>query len=339
MNGVAVLEEPETAAERQDASQSPISAELAAQLADLDEAEQELIAWVVRRAKRNADGDRMPITDITLVHQFLKIDPEVDDPNVFQNIAAFTAPPVIKEYPDCERIELPTDLLPIEFPLGEVIAKRASRRDFSKGPISLRELSSILTYSYGVRGRALAYNVKGFPSRFLPTTGGLQPMEIYFAANAVTGLEQGLYHYNPNHGCIEVLERGNFRRKIVQSTLYQDWVDAASVVFFLVCDMNKLYWKYGRRGYRFVHADLGILGQTMHLVTTALRLRSCLVAGYMDDAIDDMLNIDGRTEFIGLLFAVGRKSWEPLPPEPAAAEPPPEPAAEPTPKASDGSSD
>lgn len=287
-----------------------VTPELAAALADLDPAEQALLAWVVRRARRDGRGERVPITDYWLVNQFLKMDPERDDATVFQNIAAYTAPPVIKQYPERDRIELPADLLPLDFSLGEVIAKRATRRDFSKGPLSLPELATLLERSYGIRSRALAYNVRAFPARFVPSTGGLQPVEVYVAVNAVEGLEQGLYHWNPAGHCLEVLGRGNFRRKVVQCCIHQDWLDAASVVLVLTCDMSKVYWKYGRRGYRFVHVDLGIVGQTLHLVATALRLRSCMVAGYQDDMVADMLQIDGASEFVGLLLAVGRKPWE-----------------------------
>lgn len=298
-----------------------LSPELAAALEDLDADEQELLAWLVQRVKRGPDGERAPISDVWLVHQFLKTDPDRDDMSVLQNINAYTAPPVLKEYPDCDRIDLPTDLLPLPFPLEEVLAKRATRRDFSKGPLSLQELATLLHRSYGIRARSLAYNVKGFPSRFVPSTGGLQSVEIYLAVNAVEGLEKGLYHYNAGRHGLEVLDRGNLRRKVVRSCLFQDWIDAASVVLFLTCDMRKVYWKYGRRGYRFVHVDAGIVGQTLHLAATALRLRSCMVAGYIDELVHHLLRIDGRNEFVAFLLAVGRKPWEQGPRQDAPAEP------------------
>jgi SagB-type dehydrogenase family enzyme len=298
-----------------------LSPELATALEDLDAGEQDLLAWLVQRAKRGPDGERAQISDVWLVHQFLKMDAERDDLTVLQNINAYTAPPVLKEHLDRDRIDLPTDFLPLPFPLDEVLAKRATRRDFSKGPLSLQELATLLHRSYGIRTRSFAYNVKGFPTRFVPSTGGLQSVEVYLAVNAVEGLEKGIYHYEPGRHCLEVLDRGNFRRKVVRSCLFQDWIDAASVVLFLTCDMSKVYWKYGRRGYRFVHVDAGIVGQTLHLVATSLRLRSCMVAGYIDESVHQLLRIDGRTEFVAFLFAVGRKPWEPGPSHDAPAEP------------------
>ncbi len=289
--------------------------QLLAELADLDEREQALLARLLERAKRDSmTGARRELDELGLVHRFLEVDLEKDDLSVLQNITAYTAPPVIKQYPEAPRFELPRELLPLEHSLGEVLVKRASRRDFSKGPLSQAELASLLYCSYGIRSTALAYNVKGFPSRFVPSTGGLQAVEVYLTVNAVEGLEQRLYHYDTIHHALEQLDRGNFRRKVVQACIRQDWVDAASVVFFLTCDMRKLFWKYGRRGYRFVHVDVGILAQTLHLVANALRLRSCMVAGYSDQAVHQLLEIDGRQEFVGLLLTVGRKPWEAGPP-------------------------
>lgn len=292
-----------------------IHPELTAVLSDLSPEESALVARLVRKAKTGPEGQRVPLDDVSIVHEFLKVDLENDDFSVLQNITAYTAKPTVKHYPERPQIELPQDLLPIDFSLGEVISKRASRRDFSKGPMSLQELASLLHYSYGVRSRMLAYNVKGFSNRYVPTMGGLQSPEIYFTANAVEGLEQGLYHYNPDRHTVELLDQGNLRRKVVRACIKQDWLDAASIVLFLTSCMDKVYWKYGRRAYRFVHADLGILAQTLHLVSNALRLRSCMVAGYVDDEIHDLLQIDGREEFVGLLLGVGRKSFEPRPPE------------------------
>jgi len=282
--------------------------ELLAELEGLNPAEQALLARVVKRAKYNGD-ERTEITDVSIVNEFLKVDQELDDFSSFQDTNS-KAPPVIKEYPHYEQVPLPTDHTPIKFSISEVISKRVSRRDFSGGPLTLAELSTLLHYSYGVRKRTLAYNIKDFPFRMAPSSGGLQTVEVYLTVNAVEGLKKGLYHYNANKNLMEMLDRGNMRRKVIQCCTYQDWLDAASIVLFLTCDLDKLYWKYGRRSYRMAHIDVGIVAENLHLVATGLRLRSCMIAGYVDEAVHNLLQIDGRMEFISLLMGVGRKPWE-----------------------------
>jgi hypothetical protein len=61
-------------------------------LEDLDPAEQALISRLVRRAKQNGPN-RIPIDELTVVNEFLKIDPEHDDFSVFETITTYKAPP------------------------------------------------------------------------------------------------------------------------------------------------------------------------------------------------------------------------------------------------------
>jgi SagB-type dehydrogenase family enzyme len=131
-------------------------------------------------------------------------------------------------------------------------------------------------------------------------------MEVYVVVNAVAGLERGLYHYAPQARALECLDRGFMRRKIVQCSSGHEWLTAAPAVLVLTCHMRNLYWKYGRRAYRMIHIDAGILAQTLHLVATGLGLASCLIGGYEDAAVHDLLRIDGRDEFVALLLSIGR---------------------------------
>jgi SagB-type dehydrogenase family enzyme len=78
--------------------------------------------------------------------------------------------------------------------------------------------------------------------------------------------------------------------------------------------MPRIYWKYRARGYRFVHADAGVLAQNLYLVGTALKLSTCAVAAYYDDLLNRLVGVDGRDEFTILLFAVGNKIPRPFRP-------------------------
>ncbi len=285
-----------------------ISEDLLAELEDLDPAEQAITAWLLKKAKYH-DEKRIPINELSIITEMLKLDLERDS-DFFknqQNIELTKVPSGIKSYPNCQKIPLSTDYLPLDYSIHDVLTARASRRNYSREALTLRELSTLLHYSNGIRGRSSAYNNKNFPVRFAPSSGGLQSVEIYLAVNAVENLDKGLYHYNPDNNCLEILEKGIFRRKVIQCSLFLEWLDAASVIIFLTSDINRLFWKYGRRAYRWVHVDAGIVAENLHCLATALELPSCMVAGYIDDAINDLLQIDGSNEFIVLLTAIGGK--------------------------------
>lgn len=262
---------------------------------------------VLRQLERATAAGR-PVDGVSIVHESMKA--SANDPSMmvnYQELLSTKAPPAIKEYPDRERVALSRDFLPLPFTLDRVIQARASRRDYSRENLTLREISTLLHYSYGIRKYTSAYNTRDFPVRFVPSSGGLQAVEIYMVVNDVEGLRKGLYHYNAAGHALELLNEGNMRRKIVNCCSYQEWIHHANIVLILTSVMERVEWKYGVRGYRYIHIDTGFLGQNLSLVATALRLRSCPVAAYIDDAVNDLLEIDGRNEFVSLLLPIGQR--------------------------------
>lgn len=273
-------------------------------IANLDERERIIVDRLLSRGLFQGE-ERAEIDEISLVREYLKAHPDDPEPEAFRTLSTAKAPPVINDYPGCPQIPLADDELPLSCSLDEVLKQRSSRRDFSSLPLASAELATLLCRAYGVRSHIRAYNVRDFPMRTCPTSGGLQAVELYLVAHLVDGVEKGLYHFHPERLSLEQIDRGYMRRKVVQSCTFQEWIGSAPVVLFIVCDTRKLVWKYGRRAYRMVHIDAGIVAENLHLVATALGLSSCMVAGYVDDAINHLLGIDGREEFIALLLVVG----------------------------------
>lgn len=253
-------------------------------------------------------GANRPIDPVSIFHESLKA--RIEQLMNFEEISTAQAPAVIKEYPDREKILMPQETLPLPFTLDKVIKARASRRDFSYQAVSLPELSTLLMYAYGIRTYFPAYNSRTFPMRFVPSSGALQAVELYAVVNHVEGLRKGLYHFNPIDHSLELLNEGNMRWKITRCCLFQDWLQHASVVLVLTCNMKRVEWKYGARGYRYIHIDTGLVTNSLYLVATALRLRACAVAAFLDDAVNDLLQIDGRDEFVSLLVALGKRPFQ-----------------------------
>ncbi len=248
------------------------------------------------------------IDPVSIFHESLKA--RIEQLMDFEEISTAQAPAVIKHYPDREKVLLPQDALPLPFTLDKVIRARASRRDFSYQALTLPELSTLFQYTYGIRTYFPAYNSRTWPMRFVPSSGALQAVELYAIANHVEDLRKGLYHYNPIDHSLELLNEGNMRWKITRCCLFQEWLQHASVVLVLTCNMKRVEWKYGARGYRYIHIDTGIVTNSLYLVATALRLRTCAVAAFLDDAVNDLLQIDGRDEFVSLLVAVGKRPFQ-----------------------------
>ncbi|MBW7883909.1 MAG: SagB/ThcOx family dehydrogenase, partial [Caldilineaceae bacterium] len=88
-------------------------------------------------------------------------------------------------------------------------------------------------------------------------------------------------------------------------SLGQPYVASAAAVFLISGYYERLRWKYGERAFRYMCMDVGFLAQNIYLVGEALKLGVCAIAGFVDDAVEDLLGINGQDEVGLLLVTVG----------------------------------
>lgn len=265
--------------------------------------EQAVLAAALGRARR----EEAPFDLTAFVHRNLQADVETALASDYRELSTLKAPPTVLRHPGVPVVSLP-DPLPVETPLDRTIRARGSRRDFGGAPMTVTELATVLHYAAGVRKTIMAYNTREFPVRYTPNAGGLQSPEIYLVVNRVPGLTRGLYHFVTADHTLELLNEGNMRRKLVGMSLFQEWMHHADVVLVLTTDLDRLLWKYGPRSYRYAHMDVGYVSAHVYLVTAALRLRTSAVSGFLDDAMNDFLELDGTRRFVQLLMPIGRRS-------------------------------
>lgn len=260
---------------------------------------------------QRAKNDHDTIDPISLVHASLLSRREDAATMDYDEISTAKAPPVMRAYPDHERVMLPRTPLAIEHPLPEVLNARASRRDYTHRPLTLDELGSLLNLSYGVKKHILAYNTRDFPVRYAPSQGGLQSIELYVVVNRVESVDRGLYSYYAEDPSLVALNKGNHSQQITSACIFQEYVQHAAAVLVLAVAMDRIEWKYGTRGYRFAHVDAGVLAQQIYLVATGLHLRTTAIAAFYDKDVNRMLNVDGRNEFATLVMPIGAKpNWD-----------------------------
>jgi SagB-type dehydrogenase family enzyme len=282
----------------------PLQEALQVQLETLQAGEQIVLAEMIKRWRAQA-APKECFEALGLIREHLKA--HEDGGGLMSDPETALAPSLVKDYGQAETIALPTEFLTLDAPLGSALFERCSDHNFGPGLLPLTTFSTLLHYSYGHKKFGRGYNMREFPFRMAPSAGGLQPIDLYVTANDVEGLRQGLYYFNPYGHTLKLVDEGNLRRRLVSTTIFQNWMAYAQVVLILVCNMPRVYWKYGDRGYRFAHVDAGVLAENLYLVGTALRLNTCAVAAYFDQKLNQLLEIDGRNEFAVLLFAVGHK--------------------------------
>ncbi|MCA9657089.1 MAG: SagB/ThcOx family dehydrogenase [Myxococcales bacterium] len=237
----------------------------------------------------------------TLYHENSKLSPELARRQAaglaMNRFEQYIASRGFHQHPHLPQVALP-EAAAGDARLADVLRSRRSRRELS-GALSLAELSAILQQGLGPtlvfeteEGVTQAY-------RAWPSAGGLYPIDAYVVAQAVDGLEPGVYHYNISTVALERLpprgERGP-AQVLRDGFFWQEWVTTAAAAILLVASFERTLAKYGERGYRLVLLDAGHAAQNALLVAEQAAVSACAVAGFCDDAVAEDLHLDGVDE-------------------------------------------
>lgn len=192
-----------------------------------------------------------------------------------------------------------------------VIKKRRSVRIFDSAyQLSLNELSILLYHSYGVTRKL---KLEGLSTeghlgiRNIPSAGGLYPLEIYIVLFK-GHIAPGLYHYRSDKNGLEKLKEGNFSSylsTIIQAEPYINFNDCSGLILTTGL-IERVFIKYGDRGYRFLIQESGTLGLMLALLAESIELGSCMLGGYQDDKVNTFLGVDGVFETVNNILAIGK---------------------------------
>jgi SagB-type dehydrogenase family enzyme len=180
--------------------------------------------------------------------------------------------------------------LQLRISLGDAIERRRSAPPGVLRPIPLRELATILSCSYASRGRT-----RTEMRRPVPSAGALYPLELYVVAQAVGGLDPGVYHYSPfRHGLslLAPLDRPRVRAALVDP----GQADGAAAIVVVTAVFWRSRFKYGQRGYRFALLEAGHLVQNAVLAATQFDLAALPLGGFYDRRLDEVVGADGLDE-------------------------------------------
>jgi SagB-type dehydrogenase family enzyme len=188
--------------------------------------------------------------------------------------------------------------------------RRGTCRNFAKRRLPRRSLETIVTLAFG----RLGY-LDGGPygkrllHRSAPSGGARHPLECYVIARSVEGLRRGTYHYSVRKNALVQIGRVPTDQQVSRFGLGQDWLREAGAIFLLTAVFARSQWKYrNSRAYRVLLLDIGHACQNVLLLGTALGLGTFCTAAIDDEAIDRYLGLDGISEGVLYLAAVGVKA-------------------------------
>lgn len=180
--------------------------------------------------------------------------------------------------------------------LEEALSKRRSVRAYHQDPLNVEEVSQLLWAAQGVTEK--------WGGRTAPSAGALYPLEIYLLAGEIKGLEPGLYHYHPADHSISQRKTEDLRGEVTEASLHQDQILKAPATLIIAAVYERTTEKYGKRGVRYVHQEVGSVCQNVHLQAESLNLGTVWIGAFVDQEVKEVLGI---AEEPLAIMPVGRK--------------------------------
>lgn len=197
-----------------------------------------------------------------------------------------------------EHIPLPEPVDSGDMSLEQLLQQRRSVREYRDTALRLADISQLLWSAQGIT------HARGY--RTAPSAGALYPLELYVVAGNVEDLAPGVYHYQAVANRLSKTRTGDQRRSLARSALAQTWIADAPAVVVFAAVYTRTTRKYGERGERYVHMEVGHAAQNLFLQAAALGLDTVVVGAFRDDQLADVLQLPAEVQPL-VLMPVGRK--------------------------------
>jgi SagB-type dehydrogenase family enzyme len=166
-----------------------------------------------------------------------------------------------------EKIKLPKPRQDSTISVEKALKERRSVRDYKNESLTISEISQLLWSAQGITASG--------GLRTAPSAGALYPLEVYIIVGNVTNMKSGIYKYIPeSHELVKVIA-GDKRSELSNAALHQSPIKDAPAVIVISAVYERTTGKYGERGVRYVHMEVGHAAQNILLQasgrTNALR--------------------------------------------------------------------
>lgn len=188
--------------------------------------------------------------------------------------------------------------------LLDAIGDRRSRRSYTNQYLNVAELAFLLWATQGQRNPE-----KQTPHfRTVPSAGARHSFETYLFIHRVETVTPGLYRYLPLSNEIVLLSPEVLQSKaqLAHATLGQQFVARSAVTFVWTTVPYRMEWRYLQAAHRVILLDAGHVCQNLYLACQAINAGTCAIAAYDQEAMDELLQVDGVDEFTLYLAPVGK---------------------------------
>ena len=184
-----------------------------------------------------------------------------------------------------------------EISVEEALLERRSIRNYKNEALTLAEISQLLWAAQGIT------HPGGY--RTAPSAGALYPLEVYVVAGNLDGLRPGIYKYRPQGHELEKVAEGDVRAELCAAALDQECIEDGAAVLVFAAVYERTTWKYGERGVRYVHMEVGHAAQNVYLQAVSLGLGTVVVGAFDDGGVERLLQMQDDERAL-CIMPVGR---------------------------------
>jgi SagB-type dehydrogenase family enzyme len=188
--------------------------------------------------------------------------------------------------------------------LASAIGNRQSRRNYSDEYLTVEELAFLLWATQGQRRPE--EHAPHF--RTVPSAGARHSFETYLIIHRVEKISPGLYRYLPlSHELVLMCPADHrSKEKLVHAVLGQSFIANSAVVFVWTTVPYRMEWRYLQAAHRVILLDAGHVCQNLYMACEVIHAGTCAIAAYDQEAMDELLQVDGEEQFTVYLAPVGK---------------------------------
>ncbi len=168
----------------------------------------------------------------------------------------------------------------------EAIATRRSIRSYERVPLKIEQVAQVLWAAQGITDPR-----RGL--RATPSAGATYPLNVYLVVgeDAVVNLPAGIYRYDASSHSLIILRQGDVREELARAALEQPWVKEALISLVITAVYERTTSRYGSRGIRYAHIEVGHVGQNVYLQAVALGLGTVAAGAFYNDEVRVVLGV------------------------------------------------
>jgi len=129
----------------------------------------------------------------------------------------------------------------------------------------------------------------------------------FWLVRDISGLDSGIWHFNPISGAFSILLRGEFQDEMQKLCRHRQTFASAAAVCMLTANLSKLLQTAGPDLYRLAHLEAGVVTQRINLSSGGWDLACESIGDFCDEALRRFLGLDQTGwDCVGLV-AVGHR--------------------------------